>query len=253
MPFKILNLGRRSTPVCLPLDRSNPAPLLVYQHLGLGDHILCNAMVREIASVTNSVVLLAKDPYVRSVSYMFRDVPNLTVLKVSGDREALRYVRRWRRNGMNVMLNGTPDRQRWKVEWHQQFDEAFYRMANVPFEHRWSKFSVLPDNEAEERVFEALVHSAPYVFVHDDMHRGLTIPQNRLPQGIPVIRPRTGLTDIIFHYKKVIERAAEVHCISSSFAHWIENAGLGQQRFLHKYVRRDGTWCTFRNFVVLES
>jgi hypothetical protein len=210
-------------------------------------------MVREIASAADSVTLMAKVPNVRSVSYMFRDVPNLTLLEVSGDREASRYARRWKRRGMNVMLNGTHDRRGWKAEWHQQFDEAFYRMANVPFEYRWSKFRVLSDAEAEERVFEAVVQSSPYVFVHDDIDRGFTISPNRLPEGIPVIRPRAGLTDVIFHYKKVIERAAEVHCISSSFAHWIENAELGGKRFLHKYARRDGTWCTFRNFVVLES
>lgn len=248
-----LGFGFRSgaaSPIELP---SHPAPLLLYQHLGLGDHILCNAMVREIAGATDSVTLLVKSPNVRSVSYMFRDVPNVTVLPVSSDREASRHVRGWKRRGLKVMLNGMHDRRRWKAEWGQQFDEAFYRMANVPIEYRWSKFSVPSDKEAEQRIFEKLVRRVPYLFVHDDVQRGFTIASHRLPADLPVIRPEAGLTDIIFHYKKVIEGAAEVHCISSSFAHWIENAELGGRRFLHKYARQDGTWCTFRNFTVLES
>lgn len=252
-PLGISKFGVRPGAMSLTELRSNPAPLLLYQHLGLGDHILCNAMVREIASATDAVTLMAKGTNVRSVSYMFRDVPNLTVLSVSSDREASRHVRAWKRRGMNVMLNGMHDRRRWKAAWEQQFDEAFYRMANVPLEYRWSRFSVPPDSEAEQCLFERLVKSAPYLFVHDDIQRGFTIASNRLPPDMPVIRPEAGLTDNIFHYKKVIEGAAEVHCISSAFAHWIENAGLGGRRFLHKYARRDGTWCTFRNFVVLES
>jgi hypothetical protein len=233
--------------------QSNAAPILLYQHLGLGDHILCNAMVREIAGESDSVTLMARASNVGSVKYMFRDVPNLTVLPVANDREASRRVREWKRRGMKVMLNGMHDRQRGKLEWQEQFDEAFYRMADVPYEYRWSKFKVPSDSAAEQRVYERLIQRTPYLFVHDDKRRGFTIASKRLPAGIPVIRPEAGLTDIIFHYKKIIEGAAEIHCISSSFAQWIENAGLGERRILHKYVRQDGTWCTFRNFVVLES
>jgi hypothetical protein len=252
LPFARSKIGTISGAASLAELQSNPAPLLLYQHLGLGDHILCNAIVREIASVNDSVTLMVRAQNVASVEYMFRDVPNLTVLSVANDREASRCVREWKRRGRKVMLNGMHDRQRWKPEWQEQFDEAFYRMADVPYEHRWSRFKVPSDSAAEQRVYERLIRNTPYVFIHDDKRRGFTIASNRLPAGIPVIRPEPGITDIIFHYKKIIEGAAEVHCISSSFAHWIENAGLGERRFLHKYVRRDGTWCKFRNFVVLE-
>jgi hypothetical protein len=96
-----------------------------------------------------------------------------------------------------------------------------------------------------------LSHPMNPIFVHDDASRGLSIDEARLPRNVVPVRPRPGLTDVLFHYRKVIE-GAEVHCISSSFAQYLECVPSGRPQYLHRYPRHDGTWSTWHNFQGLE-
>ena len=57
---------------------------LIYHHLGLGDHIICNGLVREICNNSkNSFLLPAKKQNFQTVEFMFRDLKNLTVVSVN--------------------------------------------------------------------------------------------------------------------------------------------------------------------------
>jgi hypothetical protein len=226
-------------------------PLLLLQHLGLGDHIICNAMVREIARANDELFLLAKTHNVPSVKFMFSDLSNVKVISVTDDDEARKVVKSWQRQNLAVMLNGLHN-PNWTDE-TVKFDQAFYEMAEMPFEYRWERFSVPRDLDAEERIHRILAPKGQYIFLHDDSTRQFNISSRSLPKNMTVVKPPPGLTNNIFHYRKIIEEAAEVHCIPSSFAHWIENACIGKKRYLHQYARPDGTWGTFRNFLIVHD
>lgn len=132
------------------------------------------------------------------------------------------------------------------------FDSAFYDQLGIPFDERWTGFNVPRDLNAEEKVFKAVAPKGRYVFVHDDASRGFSIDDARMPKDAIRVRPQLGLTDVLFHYRKVIEGAAEVHCISSSFAQYLECAPSGSPQYLHRYPRMDNTWSTWRNFDVVD-
>ncbi|MEI9890298.1 MAG: hypothetical protein WDN45_06425 [Caulobacteraceae bacterium] len=223
---------------------------LVYQHLGLGDHILCNGMMRSLASRGKALSILVKAQNIPAVSQMFCDVDVALIGLKNGDLEAADICRQWKDAGQSVLRIGFSN-PAWTRRDLRHFDQTFYQMAAVPLEERWSAFRIGKRRpEAEAGVFDRLWPRRPYIFVHDDPSRGFKIPKAMLPAGLAVVRPQPGLTETLFDYRQLIEKAEEIHCISSSFAHWIENERLGQHRYLHRHARMDGSWCTFRNFVV---
>ena len=60
--------------------------ILIYHHLGLGDHLICNGLVRNICENNkNNFLLPAKKHNFQTVKFMFRDLNNLTVVSVDGD------------------------------------------------------------------------------------------------------------------------------------------------------------------------
>ena len=54
----------------------------VYHHLGLGDSILCNGLVRHFAEKLGKVSIFSKRHNYDSLKFMYRDEPNITVIPV---------------------------------------------------------------------------------------------------------------------------------------------------------------------------
>lgn len=219
---------------------------------GLGDHIICNAIVRHLYPSFKLLVLPVKAGNASTVRWMFRDLSNIRTLIVEKGNDPGLAADAFERAGAKAIRAGGSANPQWRDEMQMHFDAAFYEQAGVPFEQRWTAFETPRDCDAEADLFRAVAPAEPYIFVHDDAGRGYSIDEARLPRNVARVRPRPGLTDILFHYRKVIEGAAEVHCISSSFAQYLECVPSGRPQYLHRYPREDGTWSTWRNFQVLE-
>lgn len=103
-------------------------------HLGLGDHILCNGLVRNYANHYERVVIPAYHHNVEAVSFMFRDLKHVEVVGVKDDPEAVLLCdqKNCLRLGYFSKYNFDPD----------IFDQEFYRQAHLPFEVRWEEFKV---------------------------------------------------------------------------------------------------------------
>jgi hypothetical protein len=204
--------------------------LVVYHHLGLGDHLVCNALVRHHAARRQRVGLLCKFQYQISVAFMYRDLPQIEILPVADDQEA------------RMMLETMPNTPLLKVGFERldsrNFVESFYRQVGVSVEKRHTGFHVERDHDREEACYRRLTDGkAPYIFLHDDASRGFTIDPRRIHSSLPEIRP-TG-SDNIFDYMAVIERADEIHCIDSAFANLVESLPrLSAKRLvLHTYAK----------------
>ena len=67
--------------------------LLIHHHLGLGDHLDCNGMVRWIRKhgwatcYHDQIGVFSKDNYYDMIEYMYRDDPGITVFKISREDE----------------------------------------------------------------------------------------------------------------------------------------------------------------------
>lgn len=223
--------------------------ILIRSHLGLGDALICNAIVHHYAS-GHEVTFLCKPQNKISVAFMFRTNDNITVIDVADDAEADACAKECRAKGKKVLglgLYGTPPLPNPpQVGW----DKVMYEQARMPFLDRWNKFRV-----ARQESMEIEAPKGRYVFVHDDASRGFNIDRELLPKGVKIVRPHKTEKNNIFEWWDVIANAWQIDCIDSSFAILADSLPhrAAKRLVLHKYARPGGVEPQFMNkFEVIE-
>jgi hypothetical protein len=203
-------------------------PLYIIHHLGLGDHIICNGLVRVLAAQYD-IDMACKQKNLASVRFMFRDLSNVKARPIEPQTEE-EYIASIPTPSFKIGYRGK--------DWDEhsgQFDEAFYKQAGINFNKRWAWFHIPRDPGRENAVLDYYkVMPGSYAFVHDDWGRGLKINTDLT---IDRVSPARGLTENIFDYCALMEYAAEVHCIDSSFLHIAESIPMNGKLFYHKSVR----------------
>src|SRR5688572_13478577 len=108
-----------------------PPSLFIRPHLGLGDALILNALVRHFAE-RQPVTFPCKTHNLPSVSFQFRDNPNIEVFPVADDAEADRvcHSQQW---SLKLGMFGVGFT-------FKDWDAVMYKQAGVPFEKRWSGF-----------------------------------------------------------------------------------------------------------------
>lgn len=208
--------------------------LHIHHHLGLGDHIICNGMVRSLLEREGEVTVFVKERNHDCVKRMYDDTNNIHLYPLPDGKDECAAVDRIVKSS-NVRLLRVGFDQLFAVP-NMNFDEVFYIYAGVPFEKRWSKFHVRRDKECESRVLAKLnPHHERYMFVHDDPARGYHLnPPN--PHNLKVIK--NDPSEDIFSMIGVLENAAEIHCMESSFKCLIENiSSVKCNLYFHRQVR----------------
>lgn len=192
--------------------------ILLRSHLGLGDMLIVNAIVRHLAQ-RHAVTLLCKPHNTTAVAFMFRDMDNVTIIDVDDDAMADGAVKEVKRHGKTVLgLGMYGDPQKWELG--PGFDRWFYAQAGLDHKERWNGFKC-----ARQESRELEVPSGKYCFVHDDATRGFVIPPEALPaKRMKIVRPdkelknRNGDASILFDYWGWLDNAQELHFIDSSFS-----------------------------------
>jgi len=218
------------------------APLFIYCHQGLGDHILCFGIYRALSRIRDEVIVPTTKSNFSSVKQMLANYPNILVqgyrhsynnIVIDGHASFLQKL------GYDVLRLGYTGKDFFKSQ-NMRLDENFYSQANVNLAERWQPLDVPRDLKKENELFEMLVpHDAPYIFLHEDKSRGFSIDLNLVPQGVTIVRPKPELSSrfTIFDYMTIIENAREIHCIESSFCALIESMDLKIPKFAHRYAR----------------
>jgi len=208
----------------------------IYHHLGLGDHIIANGIVRTIAKKYNKTFLFSKPRNFPNVSFMYRDLPNLKIMSM--DDFAVQSFMTISPDNNYVIAGHAPF---WKIlrspNNKKKIDEIFYELAEVPLENKWSEFFIKRDTEREQEVFKklGLKEGDKFAFVHDDFQRKIT---RNIP-SLKIIKP-DNKDFSIFDFLYTIEKAEEIHCINSSFFCLIDCIGIKKEKmYLHQYVRKD--------------
>ena len=114
--------------------------LYVFHHLGLGDHIICNGLIRCLLKHVDEITLFAKSHNCDNVKRMFEDLGNkLFLVPVKDDQGVVSYVKE--KNIKNCLVVGHHHCQ---ILMNQGYtwDESFYKQLNIPFIERWNSFFV---------------------------------------------------------------------------------------------------------------
>lgn len=212
--------------------------LVIMGHQGLGDFLICNALIRHFAKRYEKVTLPCKLGNVPSVGFMFRDLENVYVMGVTGDAEGVELAEERCEKGADFLGLGHFGKGTFTAS---RFDQCFYEQAGLNFDLRWTGF------EVERSDKEKPVGEHPFLFMHDDVMRGFQIDRDRLPANLLREMPFPP-TETIFEFWGLIENAQELHMINSSFALFADSIPVkAKRKVIHAYARLGGEMPTFRN------
>lgn len=205
--------------------------LLLLGHLGLGDHLVTNAIVRHLAKDHN-VTILVKSHNQASVDFMFRDCVNIESFSIKDDADAKAAADEARRQGYQVFGLGFFGLPPFSVE---NWDKDFYRQAGVPFDQCWNGFKVTRQPSRELKV-----PGVDYVFVHEDVKRGAVMNRKHLPKKVKIVMADPKKTSNIFDWWGILENAKEIHVMESCFAIFTDHLPIrkAERVVIHDYMRK---------------
>lgn len=231
----------------------------IIHHLGLGDHIICNAIYRHYCDKGNTVILPVKAHNTQTVQDMLSDKENAFILSLnsgSPDEEMVSNSIEYASRGYELVRLGNFG-SNFLVDQSIRYDHNFYNQAGVDFDERWNSFYIPSNQEREEEIYEFLCDEQEYVFLHEDTQRGFVVDRSYIDKKYKIVSPvsngRNSENKFRFcDYRKVIENASEIHCIESSFCALIESLNIGKKRHAHRYCRPEASsnFCyefTYRN------
>ena len=211
--------------------------LYVHHHLGLGDHIDCNGMVRIFLDEYDfdAVNVFAKERYSDMIEYMYRDEPDIKIITVPNNDEYRFILEFITKNNIKNFLKVGHDYYPWgkEEELGMGCAEIFYHQMDIPYERRFDDFYYERDEDEEKRVYEKLnPDHEDYIFVHDDVNRGFEIPKEKLGD-MKIIR--NDMEENLFNFGMILENAKEIHCMESAFRSLIETLDTTEKLFFHNF------------------
>ena len=206
--------------------------IYVYHHLGLGDHIVCNGLVRHLCKEHGNVSLFCYKHNEANLKYMYRDNPNITLVPMNSDNEIDNFLNTINAPFVKIGFNKMGDFYN-----GHSFDEAFYKIADLPFSVRYDEFYLQRDDELETFVYNELnPNNEKYIFIQDDESRGFKIDENKFRQDLKIIRNDKRFN--IFEMIKIYENAEEIHFMESSISALVNSLLLPKVKIhMHKYIR----------------
>jgi hypothetical protein len=195
----------------------------VYHHLGLGDHLICNGLVRSFINRNklNRISLVVKKRNLTNVQRMFRDRNDIEFLVVEKDSDLYKND-----------LSAPVVKIGFEMCRPMEFDKSFYDCVNIPFNERWDSWYIERDLEKEQEIKSYLNVGEDYIFVHDKSSTGDY--KLNIKSDLQQIKPdKIPCESSIFDWIGIIENAKEIHAINSSFVHLIDSVKTNGKLYYH--------------------
>jgi hypothetical protein len=195
---------------------TNSNSLYIHHHLGLGDHIICNGLVRYVHKTLSpeNTWLVVKNKNLNNVKHLYRDEPKIKFIPVEEDSNFYDMPFNW--SELRLLRVGFEKCR------EEDFDVSFYDTSGVSFLERWNSWYYERNHSREQKLIEELVLPSKFALVHDTSSVGkfdLNIETN-----LPIIKVSRLKSEItMFDWIGVIERATEIHCVDSSFIHLVNS------------------------------
>lgn len=209
----------------------------------MGDHIICNGIIRSYAEKYERVFLFVKPRNILNVQHMYRDLSNVRYISLE-DLEIHNFIKFSPQN--NYLIVGHEKlHEQLKKSRSLTFDEIFYNMAEIPFEDKWNKFHLPRDLQREKDTFFnklRLKDGEPYIFLHEDPNRNYFLNRKLIPKNIKIIKPSDYKDISLFDFVYTIENCQELHLMDSSFSCLVDTMQIKKDNiFIHLYVRKDNS------------
>jgi len=216
----------------------------VYTHLGLGDQLICNAIIRNISKkFTNKrIVVFCKERCKVSINFMLRDLLNVEII-AKDDYD------------VQCFLDNIAPEDKIYIG-HQNFfsnlqhvenaEKSFYQQVGLNFNKKWSDFYVERDIAREQLLFDRYsLQGKKYIIIQDDQKNNRIINKNIInTKDVEVFVPDESITDNLFDYLTIVENAQEIHCVESCFMYMMDLcfATIKAELYAHRYARPLHRW-----------
>lgn len=219
--------------------------IFIYHHMGLGDFISCNAIIRKLCKQRKEVFLFCKRNLKRNVEFMYRDLHNLYLISIKDETEIEYFFKSINLEKKNYQIIELGFDNFYKTIKHKlknknfTTDMVFYKQLNIPYSNRFTKTFWKRDLINEKRVYKKLnPHNKKYIFIHEDPERNLEIRNLIKPRKkIKVIQ--NDKSEIIFNLGLILEKAEEIHLIESSIRHLIETLKIKHNKIYLYNIRKN--------------
>tara|TARA_R110000824_G_scaffold3106_1_gene14227 strand:- start:72 stop:782 length:711 start_codon:yes stop_codon:yes gene_type:complete len=214
--------------------------LCIHHHLGLGDHLDCNGMVRHFLKNADfdQIYVFSKSNYFSMIDFMYRDEENIIVVEINKDQNEYEYIQSFvTDNNIDFFLRVGHENYPFLKEhlYDKNCWEFFYDQVKLPYNVRTNDFYFERNREEEQRVYNKLnPENEPFVFVHDDKSRGYQVDRKHfVDSSLKVVE--NDITENIFYFTKILEEAKEIHCMESSFKSLIDLYAQTDEIFYHDF------------------
>jgi len=213
MKFRDSNLKRALKNVfCWP----NPNLVVIEPHLGLGDNLICLALMRELSTKNphKRYYYACLDRCYHSLAWMFADLSNVYLFIVNSGREARQ---------MTGFLNGIYLPIGIEGVDIKRFDAYFYEQHQIDFQLRWTNAKINPGLLSDILYGQCNPLNEPYVLVCNQESGLVQYDLNiENPKNKKIIKVGP-LTNNIFDWAKLVLQADEIHTIDTAFVHFVES------------------------------
>jgi hypothetical protein len=206
--------------------------IYIYHHLGLGDHIICNGLVRSLIKNNLEYTLFVRPQYLNSVKYMYNDLTNLS-FKEGCDNSINNFLYSIDvHNQIRIGFIQAPENYSW--------DEYFYIQKNISFINRWEMFKIDRDFYKEDELLNKLnPENSKFALIHNAGSDGNDrIDYSKIDPTLKIIKVSPEHTDNIFSYLGLVYRAEEIHCVESCFNVLVDSLDVNTKLFYHKNHNR---------------
>jgi hypothetical protein len=214
----------------------NRKKIVLKHHLGLGDAIVHNGMVRKILleNPNSDIYVYSKFHNIENVKFMYRDDERINIIGVNNDYEMNLSLEK---NLFDEIITTHIDSNNLKYDVF--FDDSFYMSVNMNPEIKKNLFYIERNIIVENNVFDELILQNKidkYIFIHEKPSENILIDRKKIPNDTQIIfaNPKYKMFDLL----KVIENAEEVHVISSSFLSLFMCKKYNNNTFAHMYADR---------------
>lgn len=199
--------------------------IYVHHHLGLGDHIVCNAIVRNIYKKYGKLTLAVKNQNYSSVRNLYSDI-NIDFHLVNNDNDCL------------VKYKEMPFIRIGFENCRSDWEQSFYDQVKLPYSTRYSDFYIKRNYFREETLKKILNLPEDYAFCNTTASSGKYNISIKSRLHIIQLSP---YTDSIFDWIPVIEGAKEIHTIDSSVFQLIKQLPTTKEKFFYDIRELDKT------------
>jgi len=210
--------------------------IFIKQHLGLGDNIVNNGMIRKLHEEYPFAKIFVPCKYhnLNNVTFMFRDIENINVVGVNNDYEMFNIGDKTNFDLVidSFLMNSN------SFSYSKDFDNAFYLMVGMNPDIKQKYFHIQRDEKKENEVYNELITKngyTDYIFLHEKPGQ-VEINRNLINSNLPIVfaLPEYSMFDLL----KVMEMAKECHLISSSFLSLMMCKKYNNNVFAHMYSDR---------------